>query len=89
MQITIDTNKDSPDDIEKAIKLLSTLISGKSKNSNIFENSSSDFNLPATPAPAEPSGSIFNMFGDNPTSVAEQKPAEPEKKKNIPMIIEY
>ena len=85
----IDTAKDSPEDIEKAIRLLSTLISGKSRNSNIFENSSSDFNLPTTPAPSEASGSIFNMFGDSPTSAVEQKPAEPEKKKDIPMIIEY
>ena len=87
MQITIDTNKDSPEEIQKAINLLSSLVSGKATHSNIFENSS----------PASEQGSVFaNMFGDDSkqsSPVLQSAPVaeeiKEEEKKDIPAVVEY
>lgn len=60
MKITIDTKEDSHHEIQKAITLLQSLISGRVRNSNIFEEDTPS--LPATNS--EPSsGGLFNMFG--------------------------
>ena len=64
MQITIDTKKDSPEEIKKAIQLLSVLVQGRVKNSNIFE----DDTPPPTPDPTR--GNAFaNIFGDTPPPI--------------------
>ena len=83
MKITIDTKEDSHSEIEKAIRLLQALISGKERYSNIFEDSS--------PSSSESSGGLFNMFGDDSSIPKPEPPAveEKEKKEDIPQIMEY
>jgi len=87
MIITIDTAKDSKDEIERAIRLLSEVSSGSVTSSVVENDQPSVFNLfgnddnkeqapSSTPAPA------MNMFGDNSTS-SEEKPAESSPVFNI------
>ena len=93
MKITIDTKEDSHHEIEKAIRLLQSLISGKTAHSNIFEEDSQG--LPASNS--EPSsGGLFNMFGDNSTPPPTPpeirptpEPSEVKEKKDIPEVKEY
>ena len=90
MKITIDTKEDSHSEIEKAIKLLKSLIEASSSNSNIF----SDDNI-KTNTESSSSGSIFNMFGDDtpmpkPSEViSHPNPSEVEEEEDIPQIMEY
>ena len=63
MIITIDTAKDSPEDIRKAIAFLSSLHGAEARSSNIFESSDSDLTSDES---SESSGvsAFANMFGD-------------------------
>ena len=82
MQITIDTKKDSPEDIKKAIHLLSVLVQGKIHSTNIFEDSS------PTTEPEPQSGNAFaNIFGSDKPIVELEK--EPEKEEEKPQLMEY
>ncbi len=102
MQITIDTNKDSKEDIEKAIQLLSSLSNSRiNSNSDLFSNSSptslsQSSSIPTTSSTtstdsstsnSEPQG-IFNMFSNN---QALQSANEAEKDEEQPkvQIIQY
>jgi len=81
MKITIDTKEDSPEEIKKAIRLLSALVQGKEKHSSIFEDES-----PLTTS--EPAGNAFaTMFGsDTPQPELQENGKEKEE---IPKVIEY
>jgi hypothetical protein len=84
MKITIDTKEDSAEEIKKAIQLLSALIQGRTKHSNIFEDDTPVLG----PTQEEPSGNAFaNMFGGTPPSTPE--PENQEEKEDTLKIIEY
>ena len=72
MKITIDTKEDSHHEIQKAITLLQSLISGRVRNSNVFEDDTPT--LPAEPSSSS-EGGIFNMFGDN-SNIPKPEPSE-------------
>ena len=67
MQLSIDTSKDSHEDIRRAIQLLQSVVSGGAAVSsrNIFDNP-----MPgeSAPAPIESSPSLFGMFDSSPTT---------------------
>ncbi len=95
MQITIDTNKDSKEDIEKAIQLLSSLSGSRiSSNSDIFSNSSpssnNDFSIDQ--AKEESSNGVFNMFGGSnedkisSESIDPVKNTDSEEQEEIPKV---
>ena len=71
MQISIDTNRDSKEDIIKAIKLLETIIGEHhltmQPSRNIFESSQPE---------VQPQGSVFGSFFDN----VNKTPPSPVKK---------
>jgi len=90
IQITIDTAKDSPEDIKKAIELLSSLTNSRVRsNSDLFtntetESSSSSFSNTTSSSTntQSNSGGVFNMFNNNPsqeTKSQEQDEQEPSK----------
>jgi len=81
MQITIDTKKDSPEEIKKAIQLLSVLVQGHVKHSNIFEDDSTP-----PPGPAPTRNAFADMFGGTPPPTP--SPEKQEEKEDI-KIIEY
>jgi len=89
MQITIDTKKDSPEEIKKAIQLLSVLVQGKARHSNIFEDDSST--PPPQPDPIGGSGdsgnAFANLFGNTPPPAP--SPEKQEEKKESPSVILY
>ena len=58
MIITIDTSKDSHQDIRKLIKFLQHHVG----ESNIYNNSLENKDIPI------PSAGVFDMFGDNPST---------------------
>lgn len=68
MQLIIDTEKDSKEDIRKAVAFLSSLADGKTEHhSNIFEDSS-----PTLGESSEPEGgtnAFSAMFGDDKTPI--------------------
>jgi hypothetical protein len=83
MKISIDTQHDSPDDIQKVIELLQQMInrspyrqSSYSGSNDMFADDSSssspsrDIFTPSEPSePSSPSsGGLFNMFGSPPAS---------------------
>ena len=82
MQITIDTKKDSPEDIKKAIHLLSVLVQGKTHSTNIFEDSS-----PVIEPESGPGNAFANIFGSDKPVVELEKQAEKEEEK--PQLMEY
>ncbi len=62
MQITIDTNKDSPAEIKKAIELLSSLANSRvHSNTDVFSN---DNSIPSS-SQSSTEGGMFNMFNNN------------------------
>jgi len=72
MQITIDTQKDSKEDIRKAIALLSSLADGTGeRHSNIFESSDPSVDLPGSESSSEGSNAFVDMFGESSTSTKE------------------
>jgi len=87
MKITIDTKEDSHHEIQKAITLLQSLISGKVRSSNIFEDTTPT--LPTTNSEPSSAG-LFNMFASS-DSEQEKKPVSEssEVKKEIPRVMEY
>lgn len=75
IKITIDTNKDSHNDIKKAIAMLSSLIGEKAYTNepkNMFSENSD--------APEQEG--LFGMFNENPDQ-------NKETKEEVPKIIEY
>ena len=90
MKIEIDTNKDSHEDIKKAIKMLQALI-GQQNNTHDDYNSYESKKQPDT------SPGAFNMFGDDTPIMGskdtydsyEDKKEEPPKKEPKIQIIEY
>lgn len=85
MKIEIDTNKDSREDIKKAIKMLQALV-GEENSYGLYKSNKQP----------EPSPGAFNMFGDDSpimgtdeahNSYEEKK--EPPKKEPKIQIIEY
>jgi hypothetical protein len=92
MQISIDTSKDSHDEIRKAIALLQSIVSGghsMTNSQNIFENPVPGESA-ATPAQSSGPASLFGMF-DGPIQAASsslpvQAPApdpEPEERAEL------
>lgn len=75
MQITIDTQKDSKEDIKKAISLLNSLAEGHTNQGNIFE-SSGGLDLPKTNESAPNANAFGAMFGSE--SIAEPSSASPQ-----------
>jgi len=66
MIITIDTQKDSPQEMRKLIAMLQALV-GESNNYSHYEN----YNNPSTtPASVEQTTNMMSMFGDAGSSVA-------------------
>ncbi len=84
MQITIDTKKDSPEEIKKAIELLSVLAQGKARHSNIFEDDSTP---PPQPDPISGGNAFANMFGN--TLPPTPSPEKQEEKKENPSVVLY
>lgn len=88
MQIVIDTQKDSKEDIRKAAAFLSSLSDGIEKHSDIFSSSESPEQSSATDA-------FSSMFGDETPVLGEsssEQNIEPEVKEQEPeevKIIEY
>ncbi|MBW2993493.1 hypothetical protein KY317_02880 [Candidatus Woesearchaeota archaeon] len=82
MQITIDTKKDSPEEIKKAIHLLSVLVQGKTHSTNIFENDS-----PSIKPEAESGNAFANIFGADKPIIEPEK--QTEKEEEIPRLMEY
>jgi len=73
MQIVIDTQKDSKEDIRKAAAFLSSLSDGvKEHHSNIFESSGSG--LGSSETPAEPTNAFANMFGGENKDMVDETP---------------
>lgn len=77
MQISIDTSKDSHDDIRRAIALLQSLVGGSEPRSNagdIFENPmpGEGSSQPAAAAP-----SLFSMFDGGPSTMTAAQAAAP------------
>jgi hypothetical protein len=82
MKITIDTKEDSAEEIRKAIHLLSALVQGRAKSSNIFEDESPGLK-------SEPAQNAFaNMFGSD-TPLQEPSPDKQEEKKDAPEVMMY
>lgn len=84
MQISIDTSRDSKEDIVKAIKLLESIIGEHHitmTSRNIFENPSSDVSQPQAQA------SVFGSFFDN--VAKSDAPVAPIKKQSIPRVELY
>ncbi|MBI2651577.1 hypothetical protein HYX01_03840 [Candidatus Woesearchaeota archaeon] len=81
MKITIDTKEDSPEEIKKAIKMLSSLIGEETQN--------------ALDSSKETSPDIFNMFENADSESKEEKEIEDEEEQNkdididIPRVEEY
>jgi len=75
MIITIDTSKDSKEDIRKLIAFLSTLSNSEQRNPDIFASSGSSAANEGSAVNA-----FANIFGDNspsaPASIQEEKPSE-------------
>jgi hypothetical protein len=80
MKISIDTKEDSPEEIKKAIRMLSSLVGEKvnTNQGNVFEDSSTGLG-----DTSESGGSAFgNMFGDDAINnqpnedTLEEEPAE-------------
>ncbi len=101
MKIEIDTKHDSPEEIQKVIKMLQHLVGEKSysNSKNIFEDPNS-FGASAESEPAqstdasqtEPANAFVNMFGtpsegpkDEPMDQEEPK----EEKEEIPEVVPY
>ena len=71
MQISIDTSKDSHDDIRRAIMLLQSIVSGgevRTNAGNIFDN----------PIPESSPASLMGMFDSSPQP-QQAEPSEPEE----------
>jgi hypothetical protein len=79
VQITIDTLKDSKDDIRKAIRMLMALAAEGSPSGNFFDNLPSS-GQDAPPPPPVALGGFFDNIEQNPA------PAVPEAKKERPRI---
>jgi hypothetical protein len=76
MQITIDTQKDSKEDIRKAIAFLSSLSDNvQEHHANIFENSS----LSETPSSNAPVNAFGSMFGDDSPPITSSSSTETPK----------
>jgi len=80
MQITIDTNKDSHDDIKKAIKLLASMVGQENVLSN--EQPRNIFDAPSSPEPSS-NGSVFGSLFDSITDKTETIEKKPESKQEI------
>lgn len=80
IKITIDTVKDSPEEIEKAIQLLSSLTNSRIRSNDVFNSNSSLGESQEDNAPKEVG--VFNMFNKQESSstmpVSEQKEDEEE-----------
>ena len=76
MKITIDTKEDSHTEIQKAIRLLQSLVEHKTSHSNIFEDDSPS--LPTTDTNQSSQGGLFNMFGNDSTPPPEPPVVEPK-----------
>lgn len=84
MQISIDTGKDSHEDIRKAIALLQSIVSGsepRSNAGNIFDNP-----LPgeSRAAPVASAPSLFSMFDGPSMMTAAQAAAPVEPAEQVP-----
>lgn len=104
MKITIDTREDSPEEIRKAIRMLSSLVHER----DVHSNSGNIFDKPG-PMPEQPSRNIFespeptvtpatsssepsgNVFGNlfGDTSQQETPEIKPIEKDEIPDIMPY
>ncbi len=82
MQITIDTKKDSAEEIKKAIHLLSVLVQGKHTSTNIFENDS-----PAIEPEPQTGNAFANIFGSDKPMIEPEK--QEEKEEEPPQLMEY
>lgn len=81
MQITIDTNKDSHEDIKKAIKLLASMVGQENVLSN--EQPRNIFDTPSSPEPSS-SGSVFgSLFDSIPIKPENEEQKKPEPKQEI------
>jgi len=80
MQLTIDTQKDSHQEIRKAIRLLMSLVDGKEVYTN--EPPKNEFDIPQIGTPeseAADSGSVFGGLFDNVNSETETSEKEEPK----------
>ncbi|RME53676.1 hypothetical protein D6783_01300 [Candidatus Woesearchaeota archaeon] len=88
MQITIDTKKDSPDEIRKAIAFLEHVIANQSgratsQTSNIFTNDAAPSLTTTASQDGAQQGSIFGIF-DN-----EESSSQENDKDDTPQVIPY
>ena len=79
MQITIDTDKESKEDLKKLISFLKNIVGDHSSYSS--SDDSNSFDLPST-------GGMMGMFGDDSSSSTydSSEPEDDEKKDDIPRI---
>ena len=102
MQITIDTSKDSKEDIRKAVAFLSSIADGKvEQSSNIFEDSSSFGGSSEPETESSGTNAFSSMFGDNtPTSspsseisetpiLGSEESTEEKEDEEAPQLMEY
>jgi len=98
MRITIDTQKDSHEEIRKAIKMLSALVGvqqeiGESSSRNIFDDPAPSpignlFDDPQPQQQSSPSSNVFGNLFDAPTSTSSEK-KDDEDYSNSPSVTEY
>jgi len=86
MEIRIDTNKDSSDEIKKAIRMLRAYLGGYSDSDNLEQSYSNKTHNEQSSIP-EPSPGMLNMFGtDEPQTYNDDDDDKSEPKVEI---IEY
>lgn len=98
MRITIDTKEDSPEDIHKAIELLSKLSGNRHVSQrNFFEDSAPMASGVQPSQSSAPGAGIFNMFNSEPSPSSSSdndtyqlsdtlKLSTPEKKEEEPKV---
>ena len=102
MKITIDTKEDSHEEIQRVIKMLSSLVGEEmmSNQGDIFSDSSSESkssDMFSDESSKTEGSDIFNMFGSSESSNSETKTEDTEEKKeekddvdiDIPEVREY
>ncbi len=101
MRITIDTQKDSHEEIRKAIKMLSALVGvqqeiGESSSRNIFDDPSPSpignlFDDTQSQQQSSPSSNVFGNLFDSPATptTSEKKDDSGEDYSNAPSVQEY
>lgn len=93
MKIEIDTQRDSPEEIRKAVRLLQSLLSEHSYTNepsgvrNIFDDSPVSGTSSEQP-PSQPAGGLLGIF-DNPQQSTVSKKSDDSNSGDVPPVVEY